>query len=473
MKLKNRNRLTFGYLIISLFFLLTDSCSQVREIPSSNPVNPMAETEYYFLGRTENQISIRMFKSTAKNDGVILASPVYSMPIWYPASVLPPVEQAILSNCNIEEQNCILPNVLVEHRIGNLSISFNKKSLAWQDSFSYCPNADCVGQSQVLLWKLDKNEEQVFLVTPYHIGDIVHQQISDLSWSPSDKFVAYIHSSKEMGWSRLMAVDIQTSQITNVGEDVYKYLWSYDGKQIGYIGWEYDNSDRQGFLKIVTLETTKTDTYYNDWIDMQSMTWSPDQKQIAVLALKKDKAPGLFVVETIDKSIHDETALAKDNGFTIVRWSPKESKIVLSGNQNNTIRILDMVSRNSLDAQTSSNYVFGWNTSWSPDGRVVGVNTYSTNDKTISNGIAFINAKTGSIISWLNLEGVSEDWIWSQTGSEIILNLQNKQVTCPNSEKHGIGVFNWQDNTLKVVSFDAQTMNAIANCELIIDEIIQ
>jgi hypothetical protein len=89
----------------------------------------------------------------------------------------------------------------------------------------------------------------------------------------------------------------------------------------------------------------------------------------------------------------------------------------------------------------------------------------------ISNGIAFFDVRDGSEITWLNLEGASENWVWLPNGEAIALNLENESVGCQNSKQHGIGIYYWQDKKLEPIQFHPQLMDPISNCEMIIGEI--
>jgi len=461
-----------------LLTLLSAGCKQavVQTLPETSvTVTEETKSATYFLGINSDRIGIWKFYLSAQSQGSISATSIYSAPLLYPPTSLPILEQALLSQCTTKEESCVIPSVPIEHKIDYLALAPDQNFLAWRDSFSYCPNADCIGYSQILFINLSNNEEHVVISVPYHINaDFAHQYLGKLSWSPDGKYIAFLHGSREMGWSRLKILDIRTGDTTTIAENVYKYAWARHGHQIGIIGWEYTNFQRQGFLRVTEPGGSSTQSYYDDWIEVYDMDWSQDGRQIGILARKANKdLPGYFVIQVSNQVIEDKTKLLGDGMFTSMRWSPNESIVVLAGNRNSKLRIVDLVSETANDVSASGDFVFGENPTWSTDGLAIGINTYPPDNGLISNGIAFIDARVGNVVNWLHLNGIGENWIWSKEANRIILNLQNQQAFCMDSKQHGIGIFNWERNTLNIVPFDKQTMNAIETCQIILGEIIQ
>jgi len=457
-------------LMVCLFLACSSSCQQIG-YNHSEQREAETEPEIYYLVRAKNEIGVWM-SLMRDNGGSVPLSPVYLSPVWYPPSALPPLEQAILSRCTGDQESCNLPDAKVEHILDNLTLSPDHKFLAWRDSLVYCPNANCVGMSQILLWDTERKEVRTLLVVPRHISPLISQNISDIAWSSNGVFIAYLHSSHELGWSRLRAIDIRSESTLHIDDNIYKFEWAPRSTRIAYIGWEYVDTERYAFLRIAKPgNQNATVSFNNDWDDIRSTSWSSDEKRVAVVARTKAlNGWGLFIANLENKTITKITNLV-DAQPQIARWSPLEPRIAVVSNLGKVVSILDVDSNMSTDIPAPATYIFGENISWSPNGQLIAVNTYPTQDQMISNGIAFINTKTGSIMDWLNVDGISENWIWSTSGDDIIFNLENKNTGCLNSPAHGIGLYDWQTGVIEPVVFHPHITDAIANCEMIIGEI--
>jgi dipeptidyl aminopeptidase/acylaminoacyl peptidase len=429
----------------------------------------------FLVAHDANSFSILKIK--IDDNQASLEEPVYQTRSIYPPSSLPPDEQALLSNCSSNSNNgCVLPNVALQHEIDDLVVSPDRDFLVWRESTNYCPINNClVGIEQLILWNIAERDRRELVQVPLNVS-YGTQHISDISWSPDSQYVSFLYASKELGWSRIKVIQITTSQIINTIENAYHYVWAPHSNRIAYIGWEYFNQERRAFAKIETLGDQVPASFYDDWADIRSLTWAPDEKRIAVIALKnqdvKTERWGLYIIDLEHQSIIDESGLISQDVAT-VSWSPTNDKISLSSYTKKDISIIDLNSSSITVTKNNTPNFFGLYPSWSPDGQIIAVNTYPTQDRIASNGIAFVNAQSGNVLDAFDLEGVSENWVWTSSGYKIALNLQNKMVSCSNSKQRGIGLYDLQYQKLIFLFFDKQTTNEISNCELTIDEIAQ
>jgi WD40 repeat protein len=444
--------------------ILLPSCS-FSQGHLNNPPVQIVENEPTSIGNNTIAIWEVLLSSSGET---VAATPVYETPLYYPASALPTIEQAWLSNCNNDNnEECSLPNVRLEKRIEYLTVSPDGKYLAWRESVAYCPDANCVGFQQMLIWDLSRKEGRILLEIPFHVS-LGRQAITDLSWSSDSQYIAYIQTSRELGWNRVRVVDITTGHFYDIGEDVYLYNWAHNSDRIAYIGY-----GQYPFLRITSLSTNNDVVEFRDnWVDIKGLDWSPDDEQVAITIENSDSIWQLLKANISTRRLTEITGFPADVGPASIEWSPAGGGIAVAGLSKNVVYIIDPASGASINLNVSSKSDLELNhPSWSPDGQLIAVNSYHQGE-TASSGIAVLGAMDGTILSILEMDGVDENnWSWVIGGNYIVLKLQNQRVSCLSSSQHGVGLFEWRNDNIKPVTFITDTMEAISRCEEVIEEI--
>lgn len=469
----NRKQSLFVSVVTILLF--TIGCTLSKEPIDDFDTNvDRALNNIYIVGRTKNTIEI--WEMALTNEQTWTSARLYGLPLYSPTSILPPIEQALLSDCSgdINKDICKLPDIPVERGIVSLKTSPSKDFLAWQENLFGCVLPTCYGSQTFSILSLAKDDKKTVLEMPLHADKYNIQSMDELSWSTNSRFLAYIRKFEGNSLGQLNIIDVIEGESVSSEENVYKYAWSPHNSSIAYIGWEYLNNERSAFVKIVSLDNQPSRSFYNNWVDIQSVTWSPLGKEIAVIAQTdqdaQDEIWRLYVIGLNEDTISDMSSLA-GSGYSTVVWDAKTNRINLTAYDKKVIRIVNLESGVVFDSQELPEEFVGLNPVWSPNGHVIAVNFYPSKDRLISDGIIFINAEDGAIIARLDLPGIGENWFWDASSTKIILNLQNKSIPCIDSKMRGIGSFELSTEELQSVVFNQQLMNSITNCEIIITEI--
>ncbi len=327
------------------------------------------------------------------------------LPIPYPVSALPSQELAILEHkfCPSRQDHCFVDDIHLAYGLNNLRLSPNKQSLAWVDGALWCPSTSCYGFQRLVLWNVTRGESQTLLEIPNHIDLRTAQGIGGISWSPDSNHLGFVQSSNDRGWSRVRVIDTETGHINDIGDGRAPIVWGPDGR-IAFISYSWQDV-------IVALNNGDIIAEFsNNWDLIEGIDWSSDGSKIAVTAVTDDHQTRRYNLFIIDWATGD---IAK----------------------------IDVLTDESLEYTQPH---------WSPDGRLLGINTRRSEEETVS-GLIVFDPKSGAVEANLAVERYSTEWSWSHTGDAILVQLgANRPVLSPSTSQR-IGIFYWTTGTLDQV----------------------
>jgi hypothetical protein len=108
---------------------------------------------------------------------------------------------------------------------------------------------------------------------------------------------------------------------------------------------------------------------------------------------------------------------------------------------------------------------------WSPDGRLIGVNTRRNGEGFVS-GLAIFDPKDQTLRANLTVERHFPEWSWSNTGGVILVRLGSSTSALPPFTPQRIGIFHWMKGTLEQVSLPAHVEAGLDNWQLYLGEAV-
>ena len=186
------------------------------------------------------------------NPDSILQLPQYIEPGKYAFDLLPSEERFYLGYSQQSGEYLDVESLGSQYTWGSLQTSPQSDRLLWVEyAMFFYPSVNwpAGGIYKILLWKNAEREKEIIFELPFHIQFYESQRLWDVIWSPNGQFVSFIIFGKESGFDHLRAIDIDTREITNLGENVSSYLWSPNGK---YIAFNTYRSTNQNFIIVNT-----------------------------------------------------------------------------------------------------------------------------------------------------------------------------------------------------------------------------
>jgi hypothetical protein len=89
------------------------------------------------------------------------------------------------------------------------------------------------------------------------------QTISEMTWSPNNKEIGFIHSSQDNGWSWLRVIDIETKQIRDLGDGQGPIAWSPTGEQLAFFA--------ENKVKVVSKDGVLQATLDGGWMEKDGL----------------------------------------------------------------------------------------------------------------------------------------------------------------------------------------------------------
>ncbi len=332
-------------------------------------------------------------------------SPLFSVPITYPVSMLPTQELVILQKHYCGDDQSICPQQL-DYGIHNLELSPDKKVLAWIESILWCPTTSCYGLSRIVTRDLAQEHNRILLEVNQHIDETRTQRISSIVWSPDSKQIGF-----EIG-AKIYIVDILTDHVQEVGDGQAPLAWDPNGSQIAMTTWV---SESQGWgIKIVGDSGTFTITNENNkWDLINGINWFPDGSKLAVIALAN----------------YDTSSNNSAFSIPFIIDLPTKNSIVLQPLPD------DAVSYNESCRFPNSNNQLGLSVSGSDE-----------NDRLI-----IFNLQTEVVEANLELGLDISKCIWSDDGNTILMLFGDKYFTKEPFNPERMGLFHWQSNHLDII----------------------
>ena len=428
-----------GVLLVPLIVVLS-SCSCVATLsypmepvrtsplPTYAPLNQ--KTPIFFMVRNESivdQQSTGVVQIWQTSVDATVSRLLIELPIRYPVSALPPQESAILEyNLDLVERNhCFTEEIHPSYGLGNLRLSPNKLLLAWTDGASWCPNTECYGFQRLITWDVTRGENQTLLEIPNHIDLRATQQIGSIAWSPDSRQIGFIQASNNSGWSRVRVIDIATNQVRDIAEGRAPLVWSPDGERLAFISYSW------GSVKVTSRDGADLATFDGDWERVEGVDWSPDGSKMVITAAISNRQTGghsLFIADLATGDISKVEILAGE--------------------------LLDYTQPH-----------------WSPDGRLIGVNTRRNGEGFVS-GLVIFDPEDQTIRANLTVERHFPEWSWSNAGSAILVRLGSSTSALPPFTPQGIGIFYWTTGRLEQVSLPAYVEAGLDNWQLYLGDAV-
>lgn len=431
---------------ISLILLVMISSCLPPDL-TSKPDQVLVPHPYYFTARTKDSVEIVELNLGASKGETNIGT-LYRVPRFYPISALPSIEQGLINTCT--EVDCAATNISIEKVIGGVQGSPDNRFVLWNEALVYCPVSSCIGVGELIVWDRALLEKQTILSLPFHLDSTINQSFSEVTWSPTNQFLAYMLTNDLLP-RQLQVVNIHNKRSIQIDGDVQQYQWSPTGNQIAYV-------KDEGSLMVAGVSDKALLSRLGDWVNIYSIDWSADGQKIAVVAqTERGKEGQLFTVEVSSQKVVDESAWV-GSGFTTAKYSPDGKHLVLRLRGGQDLRILDIGSRKFIDTNDLQGNVAGLKLSWAPDGQVFAIAIYDSEKATQwshqGNGIVVIDTHNGKQLARLNIKGINDTWLWYDSGNQLILNLQSQSESCVNAKQRGIGIFNWESGKLTPLVFD-------------------
>lgn len=153
--------------------------------------------------------------------------------------------------------------------------------------------------SRILIWDIERREKNIIIELPQTTSSLYTTQwISDATWSPGGQYVSFIIHERYNAFNHLKLIDIDTMKTIHLGEDVYTYKWSPDGKHIAYRTDHYPHK-----LIVVDLSGKREFHTEDKFSSISSYSWSPDGNKIIFYALDENEKPGAYLIKIKRKKL--------------------------------------------------------------------------------------------------------------------------------------------------------------------------
>jgi Tol biopolymer transport system component len=384
-------------------------------------------------------------------------------------------ELALLDTfCSSLSDQCHMQDLSVGYTIDDLSLSPDKRYLAWLENASACIGAACFGHTNLFVWNTDgKSEPEILISQPYHIDISDKLTVESYTWSPDSKNIGYEVSSYVHGWAHIRVVELATKKVVNIGESVGRPLkWSPMGNRIAYIT-ELDTGALS--VSVTFLHDPARSTHSGQWSDITDFAWSPDGNWITVNG-QRDQFALYRLQLTSDGQLKEENeAFTKEIYCSSILWSPSADWIACPTSKeehgiSNQIYLIDPTTGVPTEIRDQnfqgSQFI---NPQWSPEGKNLAF-VASVNDLGNNRVLLIFNPDTNQFLTPLSGDDVGNIWKWDTTGESILLLRGNPSKPCIEN-KQSIAIFHWHDTTLKELSLGSLLEQELKQCNLHIDSI--
>jgi WD40 repeat protein len=276
--------------------------------------------------------------------------------------------------------------LLLNTKIGSLSLSPNKQYLCWKEVYDWCPGNYCFGASRIKVLHLDHGILEIDLPASWHI--------SSLTWAPDSQAIAFTERYSSPDGSvehKLKLLDVSSGKVTTVGSGTDP-AWAPDSQRLAVTNLFSHASS----IEVISLRNhvSQTTVVSQVWTYVSSLTWSPDGSMIAFAgSTSRDGGRDGLPIYTVNLRTHEVVTLTESvdfHFFSSPRWSPNGKWIA---------------------ANAKETYGIRWD------------------------HLVIVDSQSGEVVAELPLRHNISDWEWSDDCRSILLTDETPQT------EEGIGVF--------------------------------
>jgi hypothetical protein len=252
--------------------------------------------------------------------------------------------------------------------INHLTLSSDKRSLAWVESYSWCPGNYCYGEGRIKVLQINSGRLRA--------DRRVSLGVTSLVWTPDNQALVFSERFRELEDIRydLKWFDIRSGEITTIGSGTAPVL-SKDGQRLVVIN--RDPYLVSGVDMMSLSDHSKQVVTLPIWTFISDPVWSPDGFKIAfagsVVEDWAESGTPIYTVNLQTLGIVTFTTSMDIRFFNNPRWSPDGDLIASDGGEDfgqwNHLVVLDSQSGQVVKDFVGQRDFLAWE--WSDDGQSI------------------------------------------------------------------------------------------------------
>jgi Tol biopolymer transport system component len=209
------------------------------------------------------------------------------------------------------------------------------------------------------IWVLEESNVQKIAQVPYSTESI----LGPFTWSSDDSHIAFLSGEISSYGQELVVLDMNTGKWQHVASSVPRYAWRPRSQQIAAF---LAQGDDQGGLYLLDLIQQTRQRLMKSYIE--DMAWSPDGKQIAVVANEYSQIPLIRKLVIIDIASSTQKVIYSEAvNVSGLSWSP-DGKYIMLRTEFRNLLIVDSKGKNT---QIVSKQAYHYGATWSPDSKSI------------------------------------------------------------------------------------------------------